>query len=368
MTRRIVFVATGNATIAAALEDGEVVWLLAERDDLPSRVGDLCAGRVSRLLPGMDAAFVEFGDAVAGYLHRADTPPGTTLQPGDKVLVQVSRDALDEKGARLTMKPALVSRWLVWMPYGAGVAVSTRIIDADERMRLAAALADVDGGVVVRTAAAGLDAAVLQQDLASLKDSWAAFQTQAKSVPAATMVRPELGFSERVVRDLGHADDEVIDVDNVTEADRGKVLATVKSALQRRVELPSGGYLVIDRTEAMTVVDVNTGAFVGRTGQAATVLQTNLEAAEALARELRLRDLGGVIVVDFIDMQARGDRERVLAALQAATADDAMRVHVGGISPLGLVELTRKRVRRSLAQLLATPCSHCDGHGTVGAT
>ncbi|MBS0365135.1 MAG: ribonuclease G [Proteobacteria bacterium] len=405
-------------TRAAILENGVVQEIHIERASRRGLVSNLYKGRVSRVLPGMQAAFVEIGLARTAFLHAADITRGAgaddtltgavadaapvedirrLVNAGDEILVQVIKDPLGTKGARLTTFIALPSRYLVYMPRGAGVGVSARIEDEAERSRLKNALQGLarehPGGYIVRTAADGASAESLREDLNYLDRLWQHVRGRAAQVAAATVVHEDLPLSLRVLRDeLSRGVARVL-VDAPQEHERMREFATafmpeaapvielyagprpifdlhgveeeIAKALDRKVPLKSGGHLVIDQTESMTTIDVNTGAYVGHRTLEETIFRTNLEAAVSLARQLRLRNLGGIIIIDFIDMRDEPHRRAVLAALERALAADRVPTHITSLSPLGLVEMTRKRTRESLEHLMCEPCRVCQGRGFV---
>lgn len=364
-------------------------------------------GRVESVLPGMEAAFVQLGLEKSGFLHvdeiyapgipKHRRQIGELLKKGSVVLVQALKDPMGTKGARLTMQLSLAGRFLVYVPYGEGLGVSKRIDDA-ERRRLKSICGSFDtggGGVIVRTAAAGAGAGELARDLASLRRLWAVLEERSKAAPTPSLLYSEADASLRVIRDLlgTHVDDVLVDDDVQHErirnflrrtspelADRVRryegaepmmraygVDAAVRSTLDRRVSLPSGGYLIIDDTEAMTVIDVNSGRNVGRgnTNLEATITRTNLEAAEEVVRQLRLRDIGGIVVIDFIDMSSAKNRRAVSETLDRALAGDRSRTYVVEISELGLVQMTRQNISDGPREVMTTSCPTCHGHGFV---
>jgi ribonuclease G len=406
-------------TRAAILENGVVQELHIERPSRRGLVSNLYKGRVSRVLPGMQAAFVEIGLERTAFLHAADIarssaedtlisaapaslPPVEDIRRlvngGEEILVQVIKDPIGTKGARLTTFIALPSRYLVYMPRGAGVGVSARIEDEAERTRLKALLAQLlpeaaGGGYIVRTAAQGASSESLREDMAYLARLWEHVGARAAEVAAGSVVHEDLPLSLRVLRDeLAHGVSRVL-VDSPREYTRMREFAAtfmpegapvielypgprplfdlngveeeIAKALDRKVPLKSGGHLVIDQTEAMTTIDVNTGAYVGHRNLEETIFRTNLEAAISIARQLRLRNLGGIIIIDFIDMRDEPHRRAVLAALERALTGDRAQTHIVSLSPLGLVEMTRKRTRESLEHLLCEPCRSCEGRGSV---
>jgi ribonuclease G len=408
-------------TRAAILDNGVVQELYIERPSRRGLVSNLYKGRVSRVLPGMQAAFVEIGLERTAFLHAADIarssaedtlisaspaslPPVEDIRrlvnSGDEILVQVIKDPIGSKGARLTTFIALPSRYLVYMPRGIGVGVSARIEDEAERTRLKGLLAQLlpegvggPGGYIVRTAAQGASVESLREDMAYLARLWEHVQARAAEVPAGSVVHEDLPLSLRILRDeLAHGVSRVL-VDSPREYTQMREFAAtfmpegapgvelypgprplfdlngveeeIAKALDRKVPLKSGGHLVIDQTEAMTTIDVNTGAYVGHRNLEETIFRTNLEAAVSIARQLRLRNLGGIIIIDFIDMRDEPHRRAVLAALERALTGDRAQTHIVSLSPLGLVEMTRKRTRESLEHLLCEPCRTCEGRGFV---
>jgi ribonuclease G len=406
-------------TRAALLENGVVQEIHIERTSKRGLVSNLYKGRVSRVLPGMQAAFVEIGLERTAFLHAADiarTVPEDTLvgalaaeleqaedirrllNPGDDVLVQVIKDPMGTKGARLTTFIALPSRYLVYLPRGADIGVSARIEDEAERARLKGVLGELaaaaaPGGYIVRTAAQGVTAESLREDMAYLARLWEHVRARAAQVAPGSVVHEDLPLSLRVLRDeLARGVSRVL-VDSAREHaamlafaaafvpgaaplielyggprpifDLNGVEEEVSRALDRKVPLKSGGHLVFDQTESMTTIDVNTGAYVGHRNLEETIFRTNLEATVTIARQLRLRNLGGIIIIDFIDMRDEPHRRAVLAALERALSGDRAQTHIVSLSPLGLVEMTRKRTRESLEHLLCEPCPSCEGRGFI---
>ena len=406
-------------TRAAILDNGVVQEVHVERTSRRGLVSNLYKGRVSRVLPGMQAAFVEIGLERTAFLHAADIArnapedtllgaPGAAAPPiedirrlvnaGDDILVQVIKDPIGSKGARLTTFVALPSRYLVYMPRGAAIGVSARIEDEAERTRLKTLLAELlgeihEGGYIIRTAAQGASPENLREDMQYLARLWEHVRASAAGAGAGTVVHEDLPLSLRVLRDeLARGVSRVL-VDSAREYARMREFAAtfmaeaasaielypgprplfdlngveeeIAKALDRKVPLKSGGHLVIDQTEAMTTIDVNTGAYVGHRNLEETIFRTNLEAAVSIARQLRLRNLGGIIIIDFIDMRDEPHRRAVLTALERALAGDRAQTHIVSLSPLGLVEMTRKRTRESLEHLLCEACPSCEGRGFI---
>jgi ribonuclease G len=419
MTIEIIVNVAPRETRAAIVENDTLQEIYIERTSRRGLVSNLYKGRVSRVLPGMQAAFVDIGLERTAFLHAADianvpsddtvinmAPMNTApvedirrlVSPGDDILVQVIKDPIGTKGARLTTFVALPSRYLVYMPRGEGVGVSARIDDENERQRLKAAVvsllpADAPGGYILRTAAQGVTPEALQEDMVYLGKLWHHVRVRAAETAAGGIVHEDLQLALRVLRDeLSRGVSRVL-VDSAREHARMIAFAAafmpdaatrielyqgprpifdlhgieeeVGKALDRKVTLKSGGHLVIDQTEAMTTIDVNTGAYVGHRNLEETIFRTNLEAAVTIARQLRLRNLGGIIIIDFIDMHDESHRKQVLAALERALNGDRAQTHIVSLSPLGLVEMTRKRTRESLEHLLCEPCRTCEGRGFV---
>ncbi len=401
-------------TRAALVENGMLAELFVERASRRGLVGNIYKGKVQRVLPGMQAAFIEAGLERTAFLHVgeiANSRPDDTMvgmqavddirrlvSEGDEILVQVVKDPIGTKGARLTTYVALPSRLLVYMPRGEGVGVSARIDDEAERTRLKSLIASLapagqGGGYICRTAAQGASHDALRADMLYLQRLWEHVRAKSDSVEAGSLVHEDLPLPLRVLRDeLARGVDRVLVDSGPVHAqmrefarnfmpesttridlhgnsrplfDLHAIDEEVDRALERQVQLKSGGHLVIDQTEALTAIDVNTGAYVGHRNLEDTIFRTNLEAAVAIARQLRLRNLGGIIIIDFIDMSDAAHREQVLAALSRALAADRAQCHVASVSSLGLVEMTRKRTRESLEHLLCQPCPSCEGRGFV---
>ena len=414
MSTEMVLNVSPRETRAALLENGVLQELFIERASRRGLTGNLYKGRVSRVLPGMQAAFIDIGLERTAFLHASDivqpddaenggTAPRTDsirelVGEGADILVQVLKDPLGTKGARLTTFITIPSRYLVFMPFGQGVGVSARIENEAERQRLREAvqtrmLAGEAGGYIVRTAAEGAAVDALEADMLFLRKLWEVLSAKAQAARAGTLVHEDLALPMRLMRDLvGEGVDRVL-VDHELTCEQMREFAStfmpalgarverytgsrpifdlhaveeeIQRSLERKVALKSGGYLIIDQTEALTTIDVNTGAYVGHRNLEETIYRTNLEAAVAIARQLRLRNLGGIVIIDFIDMQEEEHRRQVLQALEKALAKDHARTQVSAVSPLGLVEMTRKRTRESLAHQLCAPCAACEGRGFV---
>jgi ribonuclease E len=375
--------------------------------DRKSLVGNVYLGKVRNVLPGMEAAFIDFGEGKNGVLYAGDVNFSayqlngkprrieSVLQPGDAVLVQVVKDAMGHKGARLTNQISLAGRYLVLAPDASVRGISRRLPD-DERRRLRDLIAEYrpEGmGVIVRTAADGATSDDIKADIARLQEVWQMIETGLGTASAPQMLYEEPPLVTRVIREHFTKDfkrlliddpathDRVIGYLNGTEPElvekvqlyedemalfeRFHVEDQLRKALDRKVWLPSGGHVVIDRTEALTVIDVNTGRFVGTSNLEDTVLANNLEAAEEIARQLRLRDIGGIIVIDFIDMESQKNQDAVLLRFREHLAKDKTRTQVFEVSGLGLVEMTRKNVSAGLLESFSEVCPRCSGRGVL---
>ena len=412
MTEEILVNHSAHETRVAIVQQGAVQELHIERAATRGLVGNVYLGKVSRVLPGMQSAFVDIGLERAAFLHvadlwqsRAGAQPGGAQLPIEKVLyegqpllVQVIKDPLGTKGARLSTQVSIAGRLLVYLPHDPHLGVSQRIEAEAERQRLrgllqAALPADEKGGFIVRTSAEDAAEAELLADVEYLRKRWRQILDGSRSSPAPALLYQELGLALRVLRDIASESTASILVDSrealaqMTEFARAYmpslasrlrgytaerplfelhgVEGEVTRALSRRVDLKSGGYLIVDQTEAMTTIDVNTGGYVGGRNFDDTIFRTNLEAAHAIARQLRLRNLGGIIIVDFIDMASGEHREAVLQELRRALSRDRTKASVNGFTSLGLVEMTRKRTRESLAHILCEPCPTCEGRGQI---
>src|SRR6478735_8224763 len=407
---------TRVAVLEAKTKDAErkVAELYVERRGRRSIVGNIYKGKVDNVLPGMEAAFVDIGLDRNGFLHVDEIvlPGGEAaprrgrgrgrridelLKPKQEVLVQVVKDPLKTKGARLSMQLSIAGRYLVYMPSGGGVGASRRLSDA-ERERQRKLLQNIhtgEGGVIVRTAAQGARKADFERDIDYLRKLYDVLQRRAKEVKAPGMVFQEADLSIRVLRDVltNEFDGAIIDdakqhqrvtsffqrtapelVDEVELYEKREPLfeqmgveEAYRSVLSRRVDLPSGGYMMIDYAEALTVIDINTGSFTGR-GKGRledTITKVNVEAADEVVRQVRLRDIGGIIVIDFIDMARARNRDQVLKTLRKALDADKTKSYVMDVSPLGLVEMTRQNVTDGVREILTKRCPTCDGEGVV---
>ncbi len=412
MSEEILINVTPQETRVAVVENGVLQELHIERTRTRGIVGNIYKGKVARILPGMQAAFVDIGLERAAFLHAADCRPVSSnrntvdgdapihalLHEGDEVVVQVAKDPLGNKGARLTMHLTLPARHLVYMPYTHHIGISQKIEDDSERERLrdllkAATDDGEEGGYILRTVAETATEEELKNDIAYLQRVWSAVQEQIKVAVPGVLVRGDLPLTIRTMRDLVRANVERVRIDSRETFHKARQFAhefipevedrieyypgerpifdlysiedEIQKALERKVPLKSGGYLIIDQTEAMTTIDVNTGAYVGRRTLEETLFKTNLEAAQGIARQLRLRNIGGIIIIDFIDMVDVEHRRQVVRALEKALSHDRTKVYIAEMSGLGLVELTRKRTRESLERMLCEPCVICDGRGVL---
>ncbi|MDH5832060.1 ribonuclease G [Luteimonas sp. M1R5S18] len=419
MSEEILVNVTPRETRVAVVENGMLQELHIERGWRRGVVGNIYKGKVQRVMPGMQAAFVDIGLERTAFLHANDVvrpaqpdseddalppvpqpvrPVTELLRDGQEVIVQVVKDPIGSKGARLTTQLSIPSRYLVLLPQSRVIGVSARIEDEAERARLKGLVAELSPpeaplGYIVRTNAEGQPSEALAEDLAYLSRVWNIVGRRSREAAVQTCIYEDLSLPLRAVRDLIRKDVEKVKVDSRETFDRLQafvakympVLAErielytgnrpifdlygvedeIQRALDKQVPLKSGGYLVIDQTEAMTTVDVNTGSFLGQRNLEETVYRTNLEAAQAVARQLRLRNLGGIIIIDFIDMVDEEHRRQVLRTLEKQLAKDHAKTTVYDFSPLGLVEMTRKRTVESLQRQLSETCDACGGRGMV---
>ncbi len=418
MRTSLVLNCTPHEVRVALLEDGKVAEIYVERREDQSLVGNIYKGRVIRVLPGMQAAFVDIGLERAAFLYVADVvdPTGrhsshnatvsearhdlaqrtiqSLLHEGQEVMVQVAKAPIGTKGARVTSQVSIAGRHLVFMPTVEHIGISRRIADEEERRRLKEileALVPHGGGFVARTAAEGRTPDELRADLEFLRQVYNDILTRTESNPAPATLYEDLDLSLRSARDLVTPELDEIVVDTEAEHDRlvrfmrrfmprytdkvrrhereeavfdaYGVEIELNRALGRKVWLKSGGYLIIDQTEALTAIDVNTGRYVGKRNLEETIVRTNLEAVGEIVHQLRLRNIGGMVIIDFIDMEQEGNRDKVYSALSEALQADRAKTNILKISDLGLVEMTRKRVRESLLRALSEPCFYCDGAG-----
>lgn len=412
---------TPRETRIAVVENGVLQEILIERAGRRGLVGNIYKGRVCRVLPGMEAAFVDIGLERAAFLHVSDirpeclpekcpaetgAAPATSeralaitdlVREGQERVVQVIKDPIGTKGARLTTHLTLPSRFLVFLADSEVAGVSVKIDGERERQRLKEVVnafrAEFGGGYIVRTAAEGAEPWALRADMQFLRRLWGSIQERIKETTGITTLYEDLPLALRALRDFVGDSVEKVRIDSRETCQRMLEFADkfvpemvprlehypgerpifelygiedeIQRALGKKVPLKSGGYLVVDQTEAMTTIDVNTGAYVGHRNLEETIFKTNLEAAAAIARQLRLRNLGGIIILDFIDMASEEHRQAVLKALEKHLEKDRAKSHISQVSPLGLVEMTRKRTRESLEQILCEPCPLCDGRGSI---
>ncbi len=409
MSDEILINVTPPETRVAVVENGVLQELIIERTRKRGLVGNIYKGRVCRVLPGMQAAFVDIGLDRAAFLHISDINIRDAEQFGcdnieqllhedQEVVVQVTKDPLGTKGARLTTELSIPSRYQVYMPFSSTNGVSQRIECEDERERLKSCMEAFQqefqtGGFIARTAAECVEERVLRSDMAFLLKLWHSISERIQSAEVKTLAHKDLPLTVRTLRDLYREEIEKIRVDSretyqrlirfaeefvpeitpLIELYTGErpvfdiygIEDEIQKALARKVPLKSGGRLVFDQTEAMTTVDVNTGAYVGGKSLEETIFKTNLEAARAIARQLRLRNLGGIIIIDFIDMQDPEHKRKVLQALEKHLQKDHAKTSISEVSALGLVEMTRKRTRESLEHILCEPCGACGGRGVL---
>ncbi len=400
---------TDTETRVAVVEHDLLQEIHIERTAYRGCVGCIFKGKVTRVLQGMQAAFVDIGLERAALIHAADILDAESVASSEKnitqlvregqtLIVQVMKDQLGNKGARLTTRLSLVSPYLVLLPYTTHLGISQKIDDPAERDRLQSTLLPLissDGcqpcGLIVRTMAEGIDDSVLMDDFRLLKNLWQSVQTKFSDAPIKSCVYEDLPLYLRAIRDLWRPSVVKITLDNqyaytqalafVAQLMQGKAVNLelymedcplfdvhliedeIHKSLQRQVPLPSGGYLVLDQTEAMTTIDVNTGAYVGAYDLQDTFFKTNIEASEAIARQLRLRNLGGIIVIDFIDLKDAAQGYELLAHFKKMLSRDRVKTNVSTLSALGLVEMTRKRTRESLQHTLCESCAACQGRG-----
>ena len=406
---------TPRETRVAYVENGVLQEVHVERASKRGLVGNIYKGKVSRILPGMQAAFIELGLERTAFLHASDivqsieedqdetTSPKeeeimNLLRDGQEIVVQVIKDPIGSKGARLTTQLSIPARYLVYVPGGSHVGVSQKIDSAEERQRLRDIITlhagqFEPGGYIVRTVAEGASDEALLKDMQFLQKLWRALTEKLSQGAVGVLAHEDMPLVMRTMRDMRGRQIEAIRIDSRETYDKVKKFAgkflpeladciehypgerpifdlygvedEIHKALERKVQLKSGGYLIIDQTEAMTTIDVNTGAFVGHRNLEETIFKTNLEAAQAIARQLRLRNLGGIIIIDFIDMKDIEHRRLVLRALEKKLERDLARSRISEVSSLGLIEMTRKRTRESLLHIMCEPCPTCNGRGSM---
>ena len=415
MNKDLIVSSTPQETKVALLEDGAVAEFFIEREAHRGVVGNIYKGRVTRVLPGMQSAFVELGLERDAFLYVADVfedldenllspeeqvrnaPIEERLQEGQEVLAQVVKEPLGTKGARITTHVSLPGRYLVFMPTVEHVGVSRKIVDDEERRRLKSMLKEIrqergGGGFIARTAGLGRSREDFERDAGYLTRTWDEVRAVSCRQAAPVLLHRELGLVQRLLRDILSDNVGAIRLDSerdyqstldlvrelqpelaprVHRFERGNILeehgvtTALERALRSKVWLDSGGYIVINQTEALVAVDVNTGRYTGKNKLEETILKTNLEAVKELVRQIRLRDLGGIIVVDFIDMEERKSRQKVMAALEQELSHDRSPSKLLSVNEFGLVILTRKRVKQSLERILCQPCPYCVGSGMI---
>jgi ribonuclease G len=421
MKREILISSTPQEARVAIREDGVLVEFLVEHADAERSVGDIYLGEVQAVLPGIQAAFVDIGADKAAFLHASDLSRADedddddngngngndrngrypliqdVVHKGEKLLVQVTKEPIGTKGPRVTTQISLPGRFLVHMPDSNHIGVSRKIEDREERSRLRALARELlprdAGGVIIRTAGEELTRDVFSREMNTLLETWQKVQKKARHAKPPTLIHRDAKLTSGIIRDVftQKVDSLTVDAKDVyneirdylrgVDADLLKrvhlydrtlpifdeygVEESIRQAFQRRVDLPSGGYLIIEPTEALVSIDVNTGRYTGKKDPEQTILKTNLDAAREVARQLRLRDVGGIIVVDFIDMETKANQERVLQELRTYLNRDRARTRAFQVSQLGLVEMTRQRVRPSLFHSLTEVCTHCGGNGRV---
>ena len=429
MRREIIINASPSETRIALLEDKELVEILVERPEAVRRVGDIYKGRVNAVLPGMQAAFVDLGLEKSAFLHASDLQPDSdldemfeddedgddrkrsggrgrrdeappriedALKKGQEILVQITKEPIGTKGPRVTTQVSLPGRFLVYMPAHEHVGVSRKIEDRAERTRLKTLLRELrpkGAGVIVRTVGAEQGRKEFQSDVKYLEQLWQKIEKQGERSRAPALLHQEMEFTTGLIRDIFTEDVAQLVIDSKEEHrqilrylstyapelkprvkqyrgeapifDHFGIEGEIEKAMERKVWLKKGGYITIDQTEALVAIDVNTGRFTGKKSQEETILKTNLEAAEEIARQLRLRDLGGIIVLDFIDMEDEANKKAVVDTLRNRLKRDRSRTKAFAVSDLGLVEMTRQRQRPSLANYFTENCAACEGTGRV---
>lgn len=432
MHRKLLINETPHESRVALLEDGEIVELFIERDDESDIAGNIYKGRVQRVLPGIQAAFIDIGLQQAAFIYvddvlgerieeleqlliqeEEDDPPGgileTSAQPdvqrppiedllieGQEIMVQVAKSPIGTKGARVTSHISLPGRFLVLMPTSRHIGISRKIEDPTEKNRLkeaVQALRNDPCGYIVRTAAEGVESDKLASDMRFLKNVWENIQRRYRKAPVPCLLHQELNLSLRAVRDLLIHEAESLVIDSPTGYneilefldiympslkgnvslyeepepifDAYNIEGDVLRALRKKIWLKSGGYIVIEHTEALVAIDVNTGRYVGKQNLEETILKTNLEAVKEIAYQVRLRDIGGIIIIDFIDMQKRSNQEKVFHELKEAFKKDRSKTHILPMSEMGLIQMTRKRNKKPLNRILCELCENCDGEAYV---
>ncbi|MBE9537062.1 MAG: Rne/Rng family ribonuclease [Proteobacteria bacterium] len=410
-------------TRIALLEDGNLVEFYVERGNDTSLMGNIYKGRINRVLPGMQAAFVEIGLEKAAFLYVADvlsdtkvigqmmasnenlnaaeesqlgksSPIEDMLTEGQEILVQITKEPIGTKGARVSSHLSIPGRHLVYMPDSSEIRISRKIEDDDERKRLAEIVSSAmpdEGGFIIRTASAGAEKEEIEADMSFLLKQWEEVKTRGDKIPPTSLIHQDIDMSLRSIRDIITTDVDKIVTDSPENHksilsfinkvmpkvkdrvslydedepifDRFGIEMEIDEMLSEKIWLKSGGYIIIQATEALTAIDVNTGRFTGKKNLEETILKTNLEAAKEIGYQLRLRNLGGIIIVDYIDMVKQESKDKVYVAMQEAMKKDRAVFRISEISELGLLEMTRKRIRNSIAKVMCTPCEYCEGRG-----
>lgn len=421
MRKQIIVNSTPSEVRVALLENGILAEIHIQRASEEAAAGNIYKGKVLRVLPGMQAAFVDIGLEKAAFLHASDIPHDDDNDPvedgednedsrpsrvhvpiekklrrGDEIIAQIAKEPMGTKGARITSHVSLPGKYLVYMPTGSLVGVSKRIGDDRERRRLRDIISGAkpdQGGIIARTACGGLGKQEITNDIQTIANLWTSIQAKSEKAAPPALLHADLDLVLRSIRDMLSPDVDQICVDSLDDFERTRdyvgnfmpdlaarvevyddlepvfdrygVEEQIARATDAKVWLKSGGYLVIDQGEALTMIDVNTGRFVGKKSQEETVLKTNLEASEEIVWQLRLRNIGGIIILDLIDMDDPSHRKKVSETLESALTRDKARTSILRISELGLVQMTRKRTRENLERLLSSPCPYCDGRGRV---
>lgn len=411
MSDELLINVTPQETRVAKIENGMLQEVIIERASCRGLVGNIYKGKVCRVLPGMQAAFLEIGLQRTAFLHLSDIVTqeekknisqeitiNDLLKDGQELLVQVVKDPMGTKGARLTTHITIPARYLVYMPNSCHIGVSQKLEDDEERDRLKDIIKKLlpefnGGGYIVRTVAEGISEKAVHADMVFLEKLWESVQDNNNSVSSEIMVYEDLPLAMKVMRDIADTNIDAIRIDSRETFDKVIKFAKkfipelaphieyypgerpifdlygvedeIQRALQAKIKLKSGGYLIIDQTEAMTTVDINTGGYVGNRNLEETIFKTNLEATQAIVRQLRLRNLGGIIIIDFIDMKESEHRRQVLRAFEKALDRDHAKTCITEVSNLGLIEMTRKRTRESLEHILCEACPICNGKGTI---
>src|SRR3954471_17042576 len=427
MKREILINATPRETRVAILEDDELVELLVDRPDARRMVGDIYLGKVDAVLPGLQAAFVDIGTEKSAFLHSSDLvypdsgdgddddddaeetfhEPGRNerdipqiqdvLKRGQELLVQISKEPISTKGPRVTAQISMAGRFLVYMPFASRVGVSRKIGERAERQRLREQVQSVlpadSGGVIVRTVGEDVTQETFGRELTTLIGQWKRIKKKTHFLRSPALVHRETSLTRGIIRDLFSTKIEGLTVDSkqvyneiveylkgiapelvdriklheepVPLFDKAEIETEIRDLFKRRCDLPSGGYLIIEPTEALVSIDINSGRYTGKKDPEKTILKTNVEAAREVARQLRLRDVGGIIVCDFIDMESKQNRDKVLQELRTHLGRDRARTKAFAVSDLGLIEMTRQRVRQSHLQSMTEPCQTCHGTGRV---